>query len=251
MLEQGKVAMGEPINVVVPTGNFGNILAAYYARAMGTPIAKLICASNRNRVLTDFFESGTYNTARPFYTTTSPSMDILVSSNLERLLYHLAGEDSALIADMMGKLREDKQYTVPATVREQMDKLFAAGCASDEEVAATIKAIFDKTGYLLDTHTAVAFHVYDAYRAKTGDGTPTVIASTANPYKFTPAILSALERETTGTPFELMAALQLCTKAPIPAPLGGLNDKAVRFTDTCEGDTDSMRQTVCRMLHLD
>ncbi len=250
MLTQGKVAMGEPINVVVPTGNFGNILAAYYAREMGTPIAKLICASNRNRVLTDFFESGTYNTARPFYTTTSPSMDILVSSNLERLLYHLAGENSTAIAEMMASLRENKQYTVPASVKEQMDALFAAGCASDDEVAATIKAVFDKTGYLLDTHTAVAFHVYDAYRTTSGDAAPTVIASTANPYKFTPAILEALGREADGDPFSLQAALHEMTGEPVPAPLANLGDKAVRFTDVCDGDTDSMRQTVCGMLNL-
>ena len=250
MLAQGKVAMDEPINVVVPTGNFGNILAAYYAREMGTPIAKLICASNRNRVLTDFFESGTYNTARPFYTTTSPSMDILVSSNLERLLYHLAGEDSAQIAEMMASLRENKQYTVPAAVKAQMDTLFAAGCASDEEVAATIKAVFDKSGYLLDTHTAVAFHVYDAYRAASGDTTPTVIASTANPYKFTPAILEALGKTADGDPFSLQAALHEVTDAPVPVPLADLDDKEVRFTDVCDGDTDSMRQTVCGMLNL-
>ncbi len=250
MLAQGKIAMGEPMNVVVPTGNFGNILAAYYARQMGTPIAKLICASNRNRVLTDFFESGTYNTARPFYTTTSPSMDILVSSNLERLLYHLAGENSTLIADMMTSLRENKQYTVPTAVKEQMDALFAAGCASDDEVAATIKAVFDRTGYLLDTHTAVAFHVYDAYRASSGDATPTVIASTANPYKFTPAILEALGKSAQGDPFSLQAALHEATGEPVPAPLANLGDKAVRFTDVCDGDTDSMRKTVCGMLNL-
>ncbi len=250
MLAQGKVVMGEPINVVVPTGNFGNILAAYYAREMGTPINKLICASNRNRVLTDFFESGTYDTARPFYTTTSPSMDILVSSNLERLLYHLAGEDSAAIEEMMANLRDHKQYTVPASVKELMDALFAAGCASDDEVAATIKAMFDKTGYLLDTHTAVAVHVYDAYRAASGDTTPTVIASTANPYKFTPAILDALGESVDGDPFSLQASLHKTTNEPIPAPLANLGDKAVRFTDVCDGDTDSMRRTVCGMLNL-
>ncbi len=250
MLAQGKVAMGEPINIVVPTGNFGNILAAYYAREMGTPIAKLICASNRNRVLTDFFASGTYNTARPFYTTTSPSMDILVSSNLERLLYHFADEDSEMIAQMMTSLREQKQYTVPASVKERMDTLFAAGCASDEEVAATIKTVFEQTGYLLDTHTAVAFHVYDNYRAESDDATPTVIASTANPYKFTPAILEALGKDTDGDPFSLQAALLAATGEPVPTPLANLGDKAVRFTDVCNGDVSSMRQTVCGMLNL-
>ncbi len=251
MVAQGKLKKGELMNVVVPTGNFGNILAAYYAREMGTPIAKLICASNRNRVLTDFFATGTYNTAREFYTTTSPSMDILVSSNLERLLYHLIGEDSGAIADMMTALREKKQYTVPTAVKEQMDALFAAGCATDDEVAATIKAVFDKTGYLLDTHTAVAFHVYDAYRTASGDVTPTVIASTANPYKFTPAILEALGKDIAGDPFCLQAALHAATNEPVPAPLAGLGDKAIRFTDICDGDVASMRQMVCGMLELD
>ncbi|MBQ4612685.1 MAG: threonine synthase [Clostridia bacterium] len=251
MLAQGKVAMGEPINVVVPTGNFGNILAAYYAREMGTPIAKLICASNRNRVLTDFFESGVYDTARPFYTTTSPSMDILVSSNLERLLYHLADEDSDAVADMMRSLREDKKYTVPSVVKARMDALFAAGCADDEQVAATIKTVFDKTGYLLDTHTAVAFYVYDAYRAETGDTTPTVIASTANPYKFTPSILEALGVEKDEKPYEQVAQLHDKTGCAVPTPLAALRTKVVRFTDVCDGDAESMRETVCRMLHLD
>ncbi len=251
MVAQGKVTMGEPMNVVVPTGNFGNILAAYYAREMGTPIAKLICASNRNRVLTDFFATGTYDTAREFYTTTSPSMDILVSSNLERLLYHLAGEDSTVIAAMMASLKEQKRYTVPSTVKARMDALFAAGCAADEEVAATIKALYDATGYLLDTHTAVAVKVYDDYRAASGDTTPTVIVSTANPYKFTPAILEALGESADGDPFRLQAQLNVVTGAAVPAPLANLGDKAVRFTDVCGGDIDSMRRTVCGMLQLD
>ncbi len=251
MVAQGKVAMGEPINVVVPTGNFGNILAAYYAREMGTPIAKLICASNRNRVLTDFFASGIYDTAREFYTTTSPSMDILVSSNLERLLYHLAGEDSEAIAAMMKSLKEHKQYTVPAELKAKMDALFAAGCASDEQVAQTVKSLYDKTGYLLDTHTAVAVKVYDDYRATSGDATPTVIASTANPYKFTPSILQALGEPADGDAFALQAALHRATGEPVPSPLANLGDKAVRFTDVCGGDIADMRQTVCGMLQLD
>ncbi len=250
MVAQGKIAQGDSINVVVPTGNFGNILAAYYAREMGTPIAKLICASNRNRVLTDFFASGTYDTARDFYTTTSPSMDILVSSNLERLLYHLADEDSDAIASMMASLKERKQYTVPDSMKQRMDALFAAGCASDDDVAETIKAMYDKTGYLLDTHTAVAVKVYDDYRAASGDTTPTVIASTANPYKFTPAILEALDEGATGDPFSLQAKLHAVTGTAVPAPLASLGDKEIRFTDVCDGDIDGMRQTVCALLNL-
>ena len=250
MVAKGAVAMGEPINVVVPTGNFGNILAAYYAKRMGLPVGKLICASNRNRVLTDFFETGVYDVSRPFYTTTSPSMDILVSSNLERLLYHLCDNDDAAITDMMKALKEQKKYTVPAAMRARTDELFAAGSASDEQAAEAIRKTFKEQGYLCDTHTAVAVHVYDQYREKTGDTTPAVIASTANPYKFAPAILEALGATAGDNPFELLAALNELTAEPVPAPLAGLSGKAVRFTDTCEQNIDSMQETVYRLLQI-
>ena len=242
--------MGDPINVTVPTGNFGNILAAYYAREMGLPIAKLICASNQNRVLTDFFESGTYNSDRPFYTTTSPSMDILVSSNLERLLYHLADGDTQEIRRLMQGLKEQRRYTVSDKVKARLDALFAAGCATDADAADTIGRLFAQQGYLCDTHTAVAVHVYDEYRAATGDTTPTVIASTANPYKFAPAILDALGETAPAAPFEQLTALHAKTGAPIPSPLVGLSEKAVRFTDVCTRDTESMRQAVFSLLHI-
>ena len=250
LLRDGKVAAGDAINIVVPTGNFGNILAAYYAKRMGLPVNKLICASNSNRVLTDFFESGVYDCNRPFYTTNSPSMDILVSSNLERLLYHLSDNDAQAIAAMMSDLREYKKYTVPAMVKERASELFAAGCATDDEAAATIRRTFEEKRYLCDTHTAVAVHVYDAYRAETGDATPTVIASTANPYKFAPAIRQALGDDTAGTPFEQLSALQALTDAPIPSPLASLLDKVVRFTDVCDQDAASMQQMVYGLLHI-
>ncbi len=251
MLNKGKLAIGEPMNVVVPTGNFGNILAAYYAKRMGVPMGKLICASNRNRVLTDFFATGEYDCNRDFYTTTSPSMDILVSSNLERLLYHLAGEDSAVLKGWMHELRTAKKYTVSTEVKTRMDALFAAGCADDTCVAATIRNTFEETGYLLDTHTAVAVAVYEDYRTATGDETPTVIASTANPYKFTPAILEALGETADGKPYDLMAALNAKTACPVPAPLAGLRDKAIRFTGCCGNDVPSMQQTVFSQLGID
>ncbi len=250
MLAAGKVAMGDLINVVVPTGNFGNILAAYYAKGMGVPIGKLICASNRNRVLTDFFATGVYDCNRDFYTTTSPSMDILVSSNLERLLYHLSDDCSDRLNGWMADLRNSKKYTVSAEVKAKMDALFAAGSADDECVAATIRATFEKTGYLLDTHTAVAVSVYEDYVASTGDSTPTVIASTANPYKFTPAILEALGTCGDGKPYDLMAALHEKTGCSVPAPLAGLHDKAIRFTDACGNDKASMQATVFSQLNI-
>ena len=250
LLAQGSVAMGDAINVVVPTGNFGNILAAYYAMRMGVPIAKLVCASNKNRVLTDFFETGVYDCNRPFYTTTSPSMDILVSSNLERLLYHLSGENSEEIAGLMAGLKTERKYAVSAAVKEQMDRLFAAGSADDARVAATIRQVYEEKGYLLDTHTAVAVAVYEDYRQATGDATPTVIASTANPYKFTPAILEALGGAEADKPYEQMKELAKKTGCPIPAPLDALRVKEIRFTDVCGNDTASMQQTVYRMLGM-
>ena len=251
LLADGRIQDGESINVVVPTGNFGNILAAYYAKRMGLPVAKLICASNRNRVLTDFFTTGEYNTDRPFFTTTSPSMDILISSNLERLLYHLSGDDAEATATMMAQLKNERRYTVPAEVRRQAEELFAAGCASDEEVAETVRRTWQEKGYLCDTHTAVALKVYEDYCARTGDNTATVIASTANPYKFAPAILAALGVSgAEDTPFAQLAALEETTNHPVPAPLATLREKSVRFTDICEPDAASMQEAVRDLLGL-
>lgn len=250
LVAQNKIQNGDPINVVVPTGNFGNILACYYAKRMGLPVNKLICASNKNRVLTDFFETGVYDCNRPFYTTTSPSMDILVSSNLERLLYHLCGNDSSEIANLMAALKADKKYTVSDAVHNAVREEFVGGCADDEQVADTIRHIFDTTDYLCDTHTAVAVRVYEEYRAKSGDNTPTVIASTANPYKFAPAILDALGGADGTQPYELLAELNGKTGWEIPQPLGSLRDKEIRFTEVCDNDKSSMQATVYGMLNL-
>ena len=250
LLAAGDIRMGEPINVVVPTGNFGNILAAYYARRMGLPVHKLVCASNRNRVLTDFFATGTYDCNRPFYTTTSPSMDILVSSNLERLLYHLAGEDSEEICRLMASLKNERRYTVPAAVKQQMDALFAAGSADDAAVAETVRRTYEEKGYLCDTHTAVALRVYEEYRTASGDDTPTVIASTASPYKFAPAILSALGAPVPQRPYDQLAALHALTGVAVPQPLEALRGKAPRFTDCCSNDAAGMQAKVCELLHI-
>lgn len=249
MLEAGTVSMGEPVNVVVPTGNFGNILAAYYAKKMGVPIAKLICASNANRVLTDFLETGEYNRNRAFYTTTSPSMDILISSNLERLLYELSGRDDALIATLMKQLNESGSYRIPETMREEIRSLFAAGSCTDAQTAETIGEVYREKGYLLDPHTAVAVRVYEEYVAKTGDKTPTVIASTANPYKFSASVLAALgEDDVALNEFEKMVKLNAVTGCEIPEPLASIQGKTQRFKDVCTKET--MVEVVKEMLDL-
>ena len=182
LLKDGVIREGEKINIVVPTGNFGNILAAYYASGMGLPVAKLLCASNSNKVLFDFFTTGTYDRNRDFILTSSPSMDILISSNLERLIYHISGNDSAATAALMKDLSEKGSYAITDQMKEGLS-LFEGGYATEEETAAAIRRLYETDGYVIDPHTAVAVHVYDAYRSKTGDTTPAVIASTASPFK--------------------------------------------------------------------
>ena len=191
LLNAGRIKPGDPVNVVVPTGNFGNILAAYFAKHCGLPVGKLVCASNRNNVLTDFITTGTYDRNRGFYVTTSPSMDILISSNLERLLYLLCGRDDKVLRGYMEALAKAGKYTVGADVLAKLQSEFAAGCADDAATAAAIRGVYRETGYLCDTHTAVAVNVYRDYAAKTGDRTPTVIASTASPFKFANSVLPA------------------------------------------------------------
>lgn len=249
LLKAGKIQMGDPVNVVVPTGNFGNILAAYYAKCMGVPLGRLICASNRNRVLTDFIRTGIYNRNREFYTTTSPSMDILISSNLERLLYHLSGRDDRLVGDLMRQLREKGEYTVPAELKTALDGLFYAGCCDDAQTAATIAEVFAEHHYLCDTHTAVGVHVYEQYRRETGDTTPTVIASTANPYKFSASVLEALGGSQAGDEFDKVEQLHRLTGCEVPAPLAGLKGRQPRFTEVC--GREDMEQAMVRLLHLD
>lgn len=230
MRAAGVLAHGERMNVCVPTGNFGNILAAYIAKQMGVPIAKLICASNANNVLTDFFKAGgTYNKNRPFYTTVSPSMDILISSNLERLLYFVSGQNDEEVRALMGKLASDGAYTISSEMQAALAADFDAGCCDDAQTAETIRRIWETEHYLCDTHTAVAVKVYEDYRARTGDETPTVIASTASPFKFCRAVAEALGTEIEKDDVTQLDALTALTGIAAPAPLEALRTAAPRF----------------------
>lgn len=250
MLAMGKIKAGEPINIVVPTGNFGNILAGYYAKQMGVPIKNLICASNTNNVLTDFLKTGTYDRNRDFYATTSPSMDILISSNLERLLYHMSGEDDKLVASLMNKLSADGKYTVSDELIDEIQKTFDAGYTSEEAVNHTIKEHFDNYKYLCDTHTAVAVNVYDEYVKATGDDIPTVIDSTASPYKFSKSVLTALLNGKTPEldEFDMVDELHSISSADVPEPLSNLKNKEVRFTNVC--NKEDMSEMVFELLNL-
>lgn len=239
LVKCGEIEKGEKINFVVPTGNFGNILAAYFAKEMGTPINKLICASNANNVLTDFMEKGEYDRNRKFYTTMSPSMDILISSNLERLLYLLSGRNSDVTAKLMSELKETGKYKIDAAMKAELDKTFAGGYADEAKTAATMKNIFDKYGYLCDPHTAVAASVYDDYVANTGDTTKTVIASTASPYKFVKSVLTSLKDAgiEADNEFDMVEELSSLTGTEAPVQLTSLKDKEPRFNSLCTGDT--------------
>jgi len=234
LLKNGEIKNGDKVNFVVPTGNFGNILAAYYAKKMGLPVGKLICASNENNVLTDFINTGVYNKVRPFRLTLSPSMDILISSNLERLLYTLTGSDEK-VAEYMSSLEKEGKYTVSEEVFKAVSDEFYGGCCDDSETSETIGRVFEKYNYLSDTHTAVALAVYDRYVEETEDKTPTVIASTASPYKFAPGVYSAIGGETEGKDgFTLLNELSEKSGVEIPAPLSGLKDKEDIFKGVCE-----------------
>jgi len=233
LLRGGKITAGEGVNFVVPTGNFGNILAAYYAKRMGLPVKKLICASNKNRILTDFFETGVYNRNRPFYATSSPSMDILISSNLERLLYLAARRDAEQCAGWMRQLGADGRYAVPHEILRSLQTEFAAGSCDEEQCAAAILNAWKKHGYLSDPHTAVALHVLEQYRARTEDATRSVVVATASPFKFAGSVLEALGGPAPADEFAALDALQAAAGIPCPAPLRGLRDKPVRFTEIC------------------
>ena len=247
LLANGEIKAGDGINVAVPTGNFGNILAAYYAKQMGLPIKKLICASNSNSVLTDFLTTGVYDRNRDFYTTISPSMDILISSNLERLLYSISGSES--VCKWMKELSENGRYEVDGDTLAKIRESFAAGCCNDDETKATIAEIFKDKNYLCDTHTAVAVKVYYDYKEKTGDETPTVIASTASPFKFSKAVLEAVEGSTDGLDeFEMVERLAQVTGESCPEQLANLRDKTVRFSGCCS--KDSMDSVVFDMLGI-
>ena len=228
LVNTGRITMGERVDYCVPTGNFGDILAGYYAKRMGLPVGTLVCASNRNNVLTDFISTGTYDARREFHRTTSPSMDILVSSNLERLLFHAAGSDKA-VAGYMNELNQNGVYTVSPEVLAVIRENFACGCASDEEVAAEIKARYEQDHYLCDTHTAVAFKVAENYRARTGSKAPMVVLSTASPFKFPCDVLKALGLKAPESDFAAMEMLQAETGMPAPESLACLKNKPERF----------------------
>lgn len=229
LLNQKAIQTGDPINVCVPTGNFGNILAAFYAKEMGLPIQRLICASNSNNVLTDFIATGRYDRNRPFYTTVSPSMDILISSNLERLLFLLSGGDDALVADYMKQLGQTGSYRVNNAIREKIQSVFIGGYSSEKDTEETIAMMQEQYHYLIDTHTAVAFHVLDQYRKRTGDQTTTVVASTASPFKFCDAVLDALDVSEKASGTALLDQLEQVTGVKAPQPLATLKHKTVRF----------------------
>ena len=234
LVAAGKIAAGDKINFCVPTGNFGNILAGFYAMNMGLPVNRLICASNSNDVLTDFISTGVYDRNRPFFTTISPSMDILVSSNLERLLYHVSGENDEFVRDCMSKLSSDGKYAVSEDVLANIQNIFSCGCCGEEETKAAVADVYNKYNYLIDTHTAVAYSVLEKYRTDTGDDTVSVVVSTASPYKFCGAVLDAIGGECAGSGLDMIDALEEKTGVKAPAPLAGLRGKTVRFTGCVE-----------------
>ena len=246
LLQNEEIAEDEEINVVVPTGNFGNILAAYYAKNMGIPIAKLICASNENKVLYDFFQTGTYDRNREFVLTTSPSMDILISSNLERLIYKISGEDARKDTDLMTELKTKGSYAITGEMKANLAD-FAAGYATEEQVAKTIHDIYEDTGYVMDTHTAVAATVYKAYKEDSKDDRKTVIASTASPYKFAGSVMSAINPKYKGQDdFKLIEELQKVSGTELPNAIKEIMNAEIRHNTEC--DVDQMEQTVKNIL---
>ena len=242
LLAEGKIAEGEDINVVVPTGNFGNILAAFFAKNMGLPIAKLICASNDNKVLYDFFSTGIYDRNREFVLTTSPSMDILISSNLERLIYRIAGNDAEKNAALMSQLNTEGKYEITGEMKAQLAD-FYGNYANEAETAETIKALYEDCGYVIDTHTAVAANVYKKYVAETGDSTKTVIASTASPYKFTRSVMSAIDTKyDTMSDFEQVDELSKVANVAVPSAIEEIRNAQIRHNTVCE--VDEMKKVV-------
>ena len=245
LLSKGAIALGDKVDFCVPTGNFGNILAGYYAKHMGLPVGTLVCASNANNVLTDFLSTGTYDRNRPFYQTASPSMDILISSNLERLLALMEGAGEN-VADYMNALAAHGKYTVKPETAQKIATEFACGFCGDEDTEKTIAQLFAEQGYLLDTHTAVAWNVAGQYRTKSGSDRPLVVVSTASPFKFCKSVLEALGETSFAAGTDIIAQLAQKTGKPAPAPLAGLAGKAVRFTDVT--GKDEMTQVVTEFL---
>lgn len=230
----GKIAKDEKINVVVPTGNFGNILAAYYAKNMGLPIDKLICASNDNKVLYDFFTTGTYDKNRDFILTSSPSMDILISSNLERLIFKISGEDAKKNTELMTSLNTEGKYEITTDMKAAL-KDFYGNYATEEQAAATIRSVYEKTGYVMDTHTAVAAAVYNKYKEETGDEKLAVIASTASPFKFTRSVMNAIDAKYDSMgDFELVDELSNLAKVTVPNAIEEIRHAEIRHNTVCE-----------------
>lgn len=234
LLRNEEITEGEIINVVVPTGNFGNILAAFYAKNMGLPIGKLICASNENKVLFDFFKTGVYDRNREFVLTSSPSMDILISSNLERLIYRIAGSSAAKNRELMDALKKEGKYEITSEMKEQLGD-FYGNYTGEDETAATIKNLYEKTGYIIDTHTAVAANVYKKYVSETKDNTKTVIASTASPYKFTRNVMNAIDKKYDSmTDFELVDELNRISGVTVPQAIEEIRTAPVLHKTVCE-----------------
>ncbi|MEI8199741.1 MAG: threonine synthase [Eubacteriales bacterium] len=249
LLRDEKIAMGEPINVVVPTGNFGNILAAWYAMKMGVPINKLICASNRNKVLSDFLRSGTYDRNRDFYKTNSPSMDILISSNLERLLFEITGKNGAKILEWMGSLSEKGVYTVDPTTLRTLQNVFVGGFADEAGIIKTIREIYDRCDHVIDTHTAVGFNVYGRYYQRSADETKTIFISTASPFKFADSVLDAIfgVGYSRGRSAEvIIRELSEESSLPVPAGLSNLSERQVLHDTLIE--KDDMQKQVLEIL---
>lgn len=246
LLKKGRIQSGEKINVAVPTGNFGNILAAFYAKQMGLPVGKLICASNENKVLYDFFRTGTYDRNRDFVLTSSPSMDILISSNLERLIYYIAGNDPDKTGELMRALSEGGNYTITEAMKERLAD-FYGNYADEEETADTIHNLYQKTGYVIDTHTAVASCAYEKYRKATGDETPVILASTASPFKFTRSVMKAIDGKDDGREdFELIDRLSEISGVKTPKAVEELRSAPVLHNHLCE--KDGMKQMVMEFL---
>lgn len=227
LVANGSVKGGDAINIVVPSGNFGNLLSAYYAHKMGVPVHKFICASNKNNVLTDFFKTGVYDAKRELYCTNAPSMDIIISSNLERLLYHLSGEDASLVASLMENLDKEKQYTVNEKIRDNL-KDFYGGFATEEEIEEIIADVYQKEDYLMDTHTATGYKVYTDYLNETGDKMPTIIASTASAYKFAASVNKALNLPKDTDDFKAIRSLKRATGIPVPDALEDIEKREIK-----------------------
>lgn len=247
LVKEEKISTDEKINVVVPTGNFGNILAAYYAKKLGLPVNKFICASNDNNVLYDFINTGVYDIAREFKKTISPSMDILISSNLERFLYEISGNDADMINDLMNNLKEKGRYEISDKMKEGLQD-FYGGYIDDKKTCETIKKVYDSSSYLIDTHTAVAYAVYENYKEETGDNTQTIIASTASPYKFTRSVMKSIKEGFENySDFDLIREMSRLTNQDIPVGIRNLEDKDILHNRRCR--KDKMKSTISNILN--